>query len=84
MEIMEQKIIPSYSSFRDGGVKEMPAMEIQIEKEMMIPEGQKRVETSEDHQEEMIKMMTLMAMTMRTLQMAMATKHQAAIINMDH
>ena len=45
MEIMEQKIIPSYSSFRDGGVKEMPTMEIQIEKEMMIPGGQKRVET---------------------------------------
>ena len=45
MEIMEQKIIPSYSSFRDGGVKEMSTMDIQIKKEMMIPGGQKRVET---------------------------------------
>ena len=51
---MEQKINPSYLSFQDGEVKETPTMEIQIEKEMMIPGDQGGVETQEDHQEEMI------------------------------
>ena len=84
MEIMEQKIIPSYLSFRDGEVKETPTMEIQIEREMMIPEGQRRVATQEDHQEGMIQMMTLIMMKMMTLQTAMATQHQAVIIHIDH
>ena len=84
MEIMEQKIIPSYLNFWDGEVKETPTMEIQIERGMMIPEGQRRVETQEDHQEEMIQMMTLMVTRMMTLQMVMATQHQAAIIHIDH
>ena len=84
MEIMEQKIIPSYLSFRDGEVKEMPKMEIQMEKEMMIPGGQRRVETKEDHQEKMIQMMTLMAMMMMTLQMVMATQHQALVTSITH
>ena len=79
MEIMEQKIIPSYLSFQDGEVKETPTMEIQIERAMIIPGGQRRVETQEDHQEEMIQMMTLMVMRIMTLQMVMATQHQAVI-----
>ena len=84
MEIMDQKIIPSYSSIRDGEVKDMPTKKIQIEKEMMMPGGQRRVETQEDHQEEMIQMMTLMARMMMTPQMVMATQHQAVIIHIDH
>ena len=62
----------------------MPKMEIQIEREMMIPGGQRRVETQEDHQEEMIQMMTLMVMMMMTLQMVMATQHQAVITCIAH
>ena len=81
---MEPRIIPSYLNIQDGEVKEMPTMEIQIEKEMMIPGGQRRMETQEDHQKEIIQMMTLMVMKMMTLQMAMATQHQAAIIHIDH
>ena len=42
------------------------------------------METQEDHQEEMIQMMTLMEMMMMTLQMVMATQHQAAIIHIDN
>ena len=84
LEAMEPKIIPSSLNIQDGEVKETPTMEIQIEREMMIPGGQRRVETQEDHQEEMIQMMTLMVMMMMTLQMAMATQHQAAIIHIDH
>ena len=79
LEAMEPKIIPSYLNIRDGEVKETPTMEIQIEREMMIPEGQRRVKTQEDHQEGMIQMMTLMVMKMMTLQMVMATQHQAVI-----
>ena len=59
-------------------------MEIQIEREMMIPEGQRRVATQEDHQKGMIQMMTLMVMMMMTLQMVMATQHQAVIIHINH
>ena len=81
---MDQKIIPSYLSIRDGEVKDTPTIEIQIEKEMMIPGGQRRLETQEDHQEEMIQMMTLMVTMMMTPQMRMATQHQAAIIHIDH
>ena len=83
LEAMEQKIIPSCLDIRDGEVKETPTMEIQIERKMMIPEDQGRVETQEDHQEGMIQMMTLMVMKMMTLEMAMATQHQAAIILID-
>ena len=54
LEATEPKINPSYLDIQDGEVKEMPTMEIQIEREMMIPEGQRRVETQEDHQEGMI------------------------------
>ena len=79
MEIIEPKIIPSYLNFPDEEVQETLTMEIRIEKEMMIPEGQRRVATQEDHQEGMIQMMTLMVMKMMTLQMVMATQHQAAI-----
>ena len=39
MEIMDQKIIPSYLNIPDGEVKDTPTMAIQIEKEMMIPRG---------------------------------------------
>ena len=84
MEIIEQKIIPSYSSFRDGEVKETPTMKIQIKGEMMIPGGQRRVETQDDHQEKMIQMMILMVMRTMSLQKVMATQHQAAIIHIDH
>ena len=49
MEIMDQRIIPSYLSIPDGEVKDMPTMAIQIEKEIMIPEGWERLETQEDH-----------------------------------
>ena len=79
LEIMEPKIIPSYLNIRDGEVKETPTMEIQIEREMMIPEGQREVATQEDHQEEMIQMITLMMTKMMPLQMAMATQHKAVI-----
>jgi len=70
--------------FRDGEVKETPTIENQIKREMMIPGGQRRMETQEDHQDEMIQMMTLMVMMMMTLQMVLATQHQAAIIHIDH
>ena len=79
LEAMEQKIIPSYLNIQDGEVKETPTMEIQIEREMMIPEGQREVATQKDHQEEMIQMITLMMTKMMTLQMVMATQHQAVI-----
>ena len=39
MEIMDQRIIPSYLSIPDREVKDTPTMETLIEKEMMIPEG---------------------------------------------
>ena len=84
LEAMEPRIIPSSLNIQSGEVKEMPTMEIQIEREMMIPEGQRRVETQEDHQEGMIQMMTLMVMKMMTLQMAMATQHQAVITCIAH
>ena len=42
LEAMEPKIIPSYLNIRDGEGKETLTMEIQIEREMIIPEGQKR------------------------------------------
>ena len=84
MEIMEQKIIPSYLDFRDGEVKETPTIEIQIEKEMMTPEGQREVPTQEDHQVVMIQMITLMAAKMMTLQAAMATQYQAAVTCITH
>ena len=84
LEAMEQKIIPSYLNIRDGEVKETPTMEIQIEREMMIPKSQRGVATQEDHQEEMIQMMTLMAMMMMTLQMVMATQYQAVITRNAH
>ena len=84
LEAMEQKIIPSYLNIQDGEVKETPTMEIQIEREMMIPESQRGVATQEDHQEEMIQMMTLMVTRMMTLQMVMATQHQAVITRIAH
>ena len=65
-------------------MKETPTMDIQIESKMKVPEGQRRVATQEDHQEGMIQMMTLMVMKMMTLQMVMATQHQAAIIHINH
>ena len=77
---MKPKIIPSYLNIGDGEVKETSTMDIRIEREMMIPEGQRRVATQEDHQEEMIQMMTLMVMRMMTLQMAIASQHQTTII----
>ena len=83
MEIMDQKIIPSYLSIPDGKVKDTPTMAIQIEKEMMIARGQGRVETQEDYKEEMIQTMTLMARMMMTPQMAMATQHQAVMIHIE-
>ena len=79
LEAMEPRIIPSSLNIQGGEVKEMPTMEIQIEREMMIPEGQREVATQEDHQEEMIQMTTLMVTKMMTLQMAMATWHQAVV-----
>ena len=81
---MDQMIIPLYLSIPDGEVKNKPTMAIQIEKEMMIPRGRGRVETQEDHQEEMIQTMTLMARMMMTPQMSMATQHQAVIIHINH
>ena len=60
----------------------MPTMDIQVEKEIMIPEGREEVETQEDHQEEMIQIMTLM-MKM-TPQMVTAPQHQAVTIQVDH
>ena len=82
MGIMDQMIIPLYSSIPDGEVKDMPTMAILIEKEMMIPEGQEGVETQEDHQEEMIQIMTLMMKT--TPQMVTAPQHQAVTIQVNH
>ena len=79
---MDQAIYPLYSSIPDGEVKDMPTMAILIEKEMMIPEGREGVETQEDHQEEMIQIMTLMMKT--TPQMVTAPQHQAVTIQVDH
>ena len=73
LEAMEPRIIPSSLNIQGGEVKEMPTMETQIEREMMIPEGQREVPTQGDHQVEMIQMITLMVTKMMTLQMAMAT-----------
>ena len=84
LEAMEQKIIPSNLNIRDGEVKEMPTIESQTEREMMIPKSQRGVATLEDRQEEMIQMMTLMVTRMMTLQMAMATQHQAVITHIAH
>ena len=63
MGIMDQTIYHFYSSTPDWEVKDMPTMDIQIKKEIMIPEGQEEVETQEDRQEEMIQIMTLMMKT---------------------
>ena len=82
MEIIDQTIIPSYLSIPDGEVKDTPTMAILLEKEMMIPEGREGVETQEDHQEEMIQIMTLM-MKM-TPQMVTAPQHQAVTIKVNH
>ena len=82
MEIMDQTIIHFYSSSPDGEVKDMPTMDIQVEREIMIPEGQEEVETQEDHQEEMIQPMTLMMKT--TPQMATAPQFQAVTIQVNH
>ena len=84
LEAMEPRIIPSSLNIQDGEVKEMPTMEIQIERKMMIPEGQREVATQEDHQEEMIQMITLMVTKMMTLQMAMATQHQTVVTRITH
>ena len=81
---MDQRIIPSYSSIPDGEVKDMPTMAIQIEKEMMIPGGQERVETQDDHQEEMIQIMTLMVKMMMTPQMVTAPQHKAVTIQINY
>ena len=81
---MDQTTYHFYSSTADGEVKDMPTMDIQVEKEIMIPEGRERVETQEDHQEEMIQIMTLMVNMMMTPRMVMAPQHQAAIIQIDH
>ena len=82
MEIMDQTIIHFYSSSPDGEVKDMPTMDIQVEKEIMIPEGREEVETTEDCQEEMIQPMTLM-MKM-TPQMVTAPQFQAVTIQVNH
>ena len=82
MEIMDQTIIHFYSSSPDGEVKDMPTMDIQVEKEIMIPEGWEEVETQEDHQEEMIQIMTLMMK--KTPQMVTAPQHQAVTIQVNH
>ena len=84
MEIMDQTIIPSYSSIPDGEAKDMPTMAILTEKEMMIPEGRERVETQEDHQDERIQIMTLMGRMKMTPQMATAPQHQAVTIQVNH
>ena len=84
LEAMELKTIPSSLSIQDGEVKEMPTMEIQIEREMMTPEGQREVPTQEDHQVVMIQMITLMAVKMMTLQAVMATRYQAAVTCITH
>ena len=42
---MDQMIIHFCSSSPDGEVKDMPTMDIQVEKEIMNPEGQEEVET---------------------------------------
>ena len=84
LDEMAPRIIPSYLNIQNGEMKETPTMEIQIEREMMIPKSQRGVATLEDHQEEMIQMMTLMVTRMMTLQMAMATQHQAVITHIAH
>ena len=80
--IIDQTIHPLYLSIPDGKVKDMPTMAILIEKEMMIPEGREGVETQEDHQEEMIQIMTLMMKT--TPQMVTAPQFQAVTIQVNH
>ena len=60
----------------------MPTMAIQVEKEIMIPEGREEVETQEDRQEEMIQIMTLMMKT--TPQMVTAPQFQAVTIQVNH
>ena len=82
MGIMDQAIYPLYSSIPDGEVKDMPTMAILIGKGMMIPEGQEGVETQEDHQEEMIQIITLMMQT--TPQMVTVPQHQAVTIKVNH
>ena len=79
---MDQTIYHFNSSTPDGEVKDMPTMAIQVEKEIMIPEGREEVETQEDRQEEMIQPMTLM-MKM-TPQMATAPQVQAVTIQVNH
>ena len=71
-----------YSSTQDGKVKDMPTMDIQVEKEIMIPEGREEVETQEDCQEEKIQPMTLMMKT--TPQMVKAPQVQAVTIQVNH
>ena len=82
MGIMDQTIYHFYSSIPDGEVKDMPTMAIQIEKEIMIPEGQQEVESQEDRQEEMIQPMTLMMKT--TPQMVTDPQFQAVTIQVNH
>ena len=60
----------------------MPTMAIQVEKEIMIPEGREELETQEDRQEEMIQPMTLMMK--KTPQMAEAPQVQAVMIQVNH
>ena len=62
----------------------MPTMETQIKREMMIPEGKREVPTQEDHQVEMIQMITLMVTKMMTLKMVIATRHQAVLTRIAH
>ena len=62
----------------------MPTMETQIEREMMTSEGLREVPTQEDHQVEIIQMITLMVTKRLTLQMAMATQHQAVVTRITH
>ena len=79
LEAMEPRITPSSLNIQGGELKEMPTMEVQIEREMMIPECQRGVATQKDHQEEMIQMITLMMTKIIIFQMVMATQHQAVI-----
>ena len=60
----------------------MPTIDIQVEKEIMIPEGREEVDTQEDRQEEMTQIMTLMMKT--TPQMATAPQFQAVTIEVNH
>ena len=83
---MEQKTIHSSLSIQDGDVKEMPTMETQIERKIMTSEGLSDVPTQDDHQVVMIQIMaiTMRAVKMMTLQMAMATQYQAAVTCIAH